>query len=318
MSKYNVQELSNKLGLIDVQENGQFVEDNIEYIMAIMDYNLADLLHRTGHSTTPNVYSVIKLDKDNALVRIDHAFPCFFNNESLNINSDEEFRGLLQSAQNNIQVPDFIKKCNQALLSFNALLDDNDAVQIKDITLNNFSTNFSGKIFFNNFLDKKIEQKNELEFYRDNLMPKNTDGIIGTDKVYENSISVEELMDIIQNIDNPDNISISISPSYDDDNILYLDSFEKPENTSPGKGLYYLKEVMGQLDKYGFSIELEVRNNQKLIDIYSSAGFVISEDADHEDIVRMMRSYKMETFVMNLAHERDLTKDIEKGFNLEI
>lgn len=318
MSKYNVQELSNKLGLTDVYENGNFVEDNVEYRMVIMNYKLADRLYRTGHNTTPNVYSVIKLDNENALVRIDNAFPCYFNDESLKIHSDEEFRALLQSAQNNIQVPDFIKRCNQALLSFNALLDDNDAVQIKDITLNNFSTNFTGKIFFNNFLDKKVAFKNELEFYRDNLMPKNTDGIIGTDKVYENSISVEELMDIIQNIDNPDNISISISPSYDDDNILYLDSFEKPENTSPGKGLYYLKEVMGQLDKYGFSIELEVRNNQKLIDIYSSAGFVISEDADHEDIVRMMRSYKMETFVMNLAHERDLTKDIEKGFNLEI
>lgn len=139
-------------------------------------------------------------------------------------------------------------------------------------------------------------------------MPTNTDGIIDTDQIYENSIPVEDLMDIIRDIDNPDNISISISPSYDDDNILYLDSFEKPENTSSGKGLYYLKEVMEQLDKHGFCIELEVRNNQKLIDIYSSAGFVILEDADAEDIVKMTRSYKMETFVMNLAHERDLKK----------
>ena len=75
---------------------------------------------------------------------------------------------------------------------------------------------------------------------------------------------------------------------------------------------------MEQLDKHRFCIELEVRNNQKLIDIYSSAGFVILEDADAEDIVKMTRSYKMETFVMNLALERDLKKDIKTGLNIEI
>lgn len=324
----NVQDISKKIGIVfPIEPNGRFIEDDQWYQLSLIPLGMASFLLNSNNGMLPNVYSAFQLDDETAVVRMS-PIDKYNDLESLYKDSDQFRYDLKKYISHNKQYfidnnktknISVIENCLQAYL---LLKSNNISVPLIDeLTLNSFGVSCLNKVCFKDLLNCDIQYNNDLMMIPDRYEQK----LLESDMFYIPDLSPEDILQKIEELDNPDNISITIS-SYGDEGELFLDSFSKPDNAKKGSGLKYLKEITKILDQHGYTLYCEasedITQKDKLVNLYLNAGFYINPHAynnDDENIISLKRPYIFENRVVSTIHalnkELENKKDVSVGIS---
>lgn len=307
----NIQEIVKKINGYNIHSNGYCIEDGNEYTFAIIDPGVASILLNTNNSLLPDIYSAFEINEKEAIVRMPRIYTC---HELISNYNDETFRNLFKEYLSNDKVDsNIISRC----VSLYKMLEDNNIIvpNIDDLTINSFGLVHNDKIFFKDLSHCYATYKNDLLKVPEKYHQQQFE----SDLFYVPDIDADDVLEKIKKINNPYNISISLS-YYGDEGDLFLESFERPKNAPKGSGLQYLKHITKLLDSHGYSLYCEAseesNKNNKLTNLYFNAGFAINpegpvDEGSETNIIPLKRPYVFENRVVPLLLDLERTPSIK-------